>query len=118
MKKRKYLEANENMHICTYSTGVFFLYILTSIVCIKAKKEREKARKRHTHTHICIHDIMHVMLILQIRMYKYRLKYDESKYNNKTEVENASQMKNGQCKRFTILYSEWSSLYTTFVPSQ
>lgn len=83
-------------------------------------KGQERARKgeKETHTHIHIHDIMHVMLILQIRMYKYRLKYDESKYNNKTEVENASQMKNGQCKRFTILYSEWSSLYTTFVPSQ
>lgn len=40
----------------------------------------------------------------EIRLYEYRLKYDESKYNNKTEVENASQMKNGQCKRLYILF--------------
>lgn len=34
-----------------------------------------------------------VDVISQIRTHEYRLKYDESKYNNKTEVKNASQMK-------------------------
>lgn len=58
-------------------------------------------RDIHMYYKQCIYTYGDVVdVISQIRTHEYRLKYDESKYNNKTEVKNASQMKkNGQCKQ-------------------